>query len=480
MYPRKGCEIPVVGKQLLTDIGLGGAFVQGMTVGNQQTVRFDVSLPHRPRSIAVNGKVVYTRPATDEQPHGCGVQFSHLEFRSRVAVQSFVMNETNGLIDDEPSFQRAVAETQRFLEDTRHDSLSVHPKFKQLVSDFHSYLTRFREHLDHVERTLLPHNHSKEEALDAFFDLFEEEFQARVHKFILDIYEVIKSFGEEEDALHRKYFQTVLTDITSDSAVFNRASNKPLGYAGDYVMMNLLYKGIREGETAWNRMINSCLTSIPLGAAVRNRAWYLRDWIKKTAAIAEQAQIMSLACGPCEEVRLFMQQDAGSAIDFYLVDQDTSALRYAEEYLGSLPFRGGRQECHFAEINIRAFLRGEERLDHFPKMDLIYAAGLYDYLRTSTAKRLTELAYMQLAPGGVLIIGNFVAGNPFGYFIEYASDWFLIYRSEQEMLCLAPDDVPEDHRWVETEPSGVNLFLCIRKPQDTSGCSPHRTSGDEP
>ena len=64
-----------------------------------------------------------------------------------------------------------------------------------------------------------------------------------------------------------------------------------------------------------------------------------------------------------------------------------------------------------------------------------------------------------------MIIGNFVTGNPFGYFMEYACDWFLIHRSEQEMLSLAPDDVPEDHRWVETEPSGVNLFLCIKRPE---------------
>jgi extracellular factor (EF) 3-hydroxypalmitic acid methyl ester biosynthesis protein len=346
-------------------------------------------------------------------------------------------------------------ETKAFLQAVPAEFVAIRQDFKAAVCDFRAYLQRLKDLLARPDPEAL---------LSDLLDLYEEEFRERAHRFILDISTVIRDFSPVEHASHRRYFQTALRDLTNDSAFFKRASEKPLGYAGDYLMMELLYKGTRAGDTAWHKAVNSCLTSIPLGQAVRNRAWYLKGWIERTASRQKDARVMSLACGPCEEVRLFATHAAVRQAEFFLVDQDPQAILYAEEQMKAL--RGiTRNVFHFSNDSTRNFLKDPAHARTYPPMHLVYTAGLYDYLNDEAAAALTSVLYGMLVPGATLVVGNFIKDHPFAYFIEYASDWFLMHRSAEDLLALAPADVLKEHRWVEREPSGVNLFLCIQKPR---------------
>ena len=99
--------------------------------------------------------------------------------------------------------------------------------------------------------------------------------------------------------------------------------------------------------------------------------------------------------------------------------------------------------------------------------DLIYSAGLYDYLREGGAARLTRNLFDLLKPGGSLIIGNFSLRNPLHlrFPMEYLYDWVLIHRDEKAMARLAggiPDADMEEMTLLE-EPLGINYFLKIVK-----------------
>lgn len=101
------------------------------------------------------------------------------------------------------------------------------------------------------------------------------------------------------------------------------------------------------------------------------------------------------------------------------------------------------------------------------RFDLIYSAGLYDYLRDGGAKKLTKNLFGLLNPAGTLIIGNFSPANPpdLRFPMEYLYDWVLIYRDESEMYGLA-DSIPESeiaHITLIQEPLGINYFLKIEK-----------------
>jgi extracellular factor (EF) 3-hydroxypalmitic acid methyl ester biosynthesis protein len=50
--------------------------------------------------------------------------------------------------------------------------------------------------------------------------------------------------------------------------------------------------------------------------------------------------------------------------------------------------------------------------------------------------------------------------------MEYILDWHLIYRDGRQFGALAPDRAPPDSVKVLAEPTGVNVFIEVRKPSD--------------
>ena len=101
------------------------------------------------------------------------------------------------------------------------------------------------------------------------------------------------------------------------------------------------------------------------------------------------------------------------------------------------------------------------------QFDLVYCAGLFDYLSDQVCKKLVSLLYEMLAPGGLLLITNASdAMNrtcPFRYSMEYILDWHLIYRDGRAVAALAPATVAADTTTVIAEDLGVNVFLEVRK-----------------
>jgi len=95
--------------------------------------------------------------------------------------------------------------------------------------------------------------------------------------------------------------------------------------------------------------------------------------------------------------------------------------------------------------------------------DLVYCAGLFDYLSDRLCRRLLGVLYNQLKPGGLLIATN-VDHHRARYEMECFLDWHLVYRNTADMAALVPPECPLDAVAVRRESAGVNVFLEIRKP----------------
>jgi len=123
-----------------------------------------------------------------------------------------------------------------------------------------------------------------------------------------------------------------------------------------------------------------------------------------------------------------------------------------------------RTEIRTEQISVYELLkRTQRRSADAEKFDLIYCAGLFDYLAPDTCRALLELWHDSLAPGGLMLVANMTDTKPFRHFIEFILDWQLIYRNSQEILSLVPESGRETTR-VIAEPTSVNLFLHARKP----------------
>jgi extracellular factor (EF) 3-hydroxypalmitic acid methyl ester biosynthesis protein len=57
--------------------------------------------------------------------------------------------------------------------------------------------------------------------------------------------------------------------------------------------------------------------------------------------------------------------------------------------------------------------------------------------------------------------------NPARNWMEYSVDWHLIYRNVDTMRKLVPHGAHADDWRIRSEPSGVNIFIEVRKPERT-------------
>jgi extracellular factor (EF) 3-hydroxypalmitic acid methyl ester biosynthesis protein len=93
----------------------------------------------------------------------------------------------------------------------------------------------------------------------------------------------------------------------------------------------------------------------------------------------------------------------------------------------------------------------------------VYCAGLFDYVSDRVCKRLTDVFFTMLAPGGLLLVTNVDASKPFRHSMDYLLEWHLIFRNRDQMKYLVPESALDLPREVLADPLGVNLFLEIRQ-----------------
>lgn len=348
-------------------------------------------------------------------------------------------------------------------------------EFVYLTSHLHYLFSNFRAKLKEEEDKIKKEegptqdillNTLRELSLDAITEValkYFDHFSKITGKFV----------DSKQHFIHREYFQKMLNEFLTASALFNRAYTKPLGYAGDYEMMNIVYRNGFEGKDLFSQVMNKIDCEGSAGRAVRNRREYLS---RKIASVYQSipedkpCKIVSIACGPCVEMADFLvgirEMKKPVKLDFIAMDQDENALDNASQRL--FPLIEGIEgiRIRITRDNIKDLILGRNQKgnDHYSGADLIYTAGLCDYLSNNAVNRLVRELYRFLKPGGALIIGNFGPHNPQKFKMEYGSEWFLIYRSEEDIRNFTKG-LPEDIIFsVEKEPEGVNLFLNITKP----------------
>ncbi len=73
------------------------------------------------------------------------------------------------------------------------------------------------------------------------------------------------------------------------------------------------------------------------------------------------------------------------------------------------------------------------------EQDLIYSSGLYDYLAVKSAKKLSKALWQSIKPGGRLLITNAHPANPTKFLMEYTGDWYLDYKTKEDMYRIVED-----------------------------------------
>ena len=343
---------------------------------------------------------------------------------------------------------------------------SVQERFKAWVADFRSDLEGLRRFMDAEETALRDEDQftrleNEREILDVIAPWLERKMLSRR----AELGSMVTAFTDEEHELHRAYLKLHVGQLFGEAPFIRRAATKPLGYAGDYEMMNMLYRDPREGTSLFGKALNAYATTEDAARANINRIDFLGTMIRRAmeGSSQERFRLASIGCGPAREISALLHRhpELGARLEVALIDQDDRSIAYCERTLAPLARQTGARFL-FVRESVRRLLTTHKLAQALGKRDLIYSAGLFDYLSDRSFVTLLSIAYEALAPGGRLLVGNVAAHNPTRWTMEYFLEWFLIHRSPDDLRSFAEglQPIPASVS-VEAEPSGVNLFLVI-------------------
>ncbi len=341
------------------------------------------------------------------------------------------------------------------------------------VSELSYKLRILKKFLDDFEKSIKDEDQViKQKILNDALNLLEKEFFDDITKHLYKINDLVKNI-DVKDEIYKKYltyFQNELNEYLFLSPFINRIYYKPLGYAGDYEMMNMIYANIPRGESLFAKILDKYTLEIPVAQANRNRIPYMLGKIKtigkKVLEKKDRIKIASIACGPCLEIQeLLKKEEISNYIDFTLLDSSNDALLSAKNKLEEIK-KEYHRETTFKFINesIYPLIKNKEfqnMLDD--NQDIIYSLGLFEYLSDITVTRLIKVLYNKISDDGVLIVGNYDDKNKNKSYMELGGEWFLFYREPNKMISFTKDlsscqASVEDDKEIE-----FNTFLNIKK-----------------
>lgn len=225
------------------------------------------------------------------------------------------------------------------------------------------------------------------------------------------------------------------------------ALRKPHGYAGDYEIIDKIYRNQKCSDPSlakWDDFFHS--QHAP--KAVRNRKSYFHALLDKLPA---GARVLKLGCGPGRSMFEWMNRNPERQIWFDCVDIDEKAIHHARDINA-----GFADRIHFHHKNVFKFFVPEGT-----RYDLIWAAGLFDYFDDRMFVALGKRFVKNLTADGEMVIGNFSTFNPTRAYMELIGQWYLHHRDARALTALGERIGPAHQVTVAMEPEMVNLFLHV-------------------
>jgi extracellular factor (EF) 3-hydroxypalmitic acid methyl ester biosynthesis protein len=242
-------------------------------------------------------------------------------------------------------------------------------------------------------------------------------------------------------------------------------------------MVNMILRDPYEGSSLFAKIINLYILSQAPAEAHRNRVKYLSERLReetlRMVRNGKIAKVLNLGCGPAGEIQQFLSDDdLCEKAELTLLDFNDETLAYTKQTMEGLKMRrhrATRVEMIKKSVNqvLKETLKGPNE-SQTKKYDLIYCAGLFDYLSDRVCKRLMNIFYEVLAPGGLLVATNVDASNPIRHLMEYVLEWHLVYRDSEQLKQLKPDDAVLGNFSVKSDVTGVNIYIEVRKPANES------------
>ncbi len=354
------------------------------------------------------------------------------------------------------------AEAQAFVQDW-NQRFQIRHGYQIVVNEMRAYLSDVSRWVEQVDLSeTLPKVDGKLRS-DVFYEL-AVPLMLKVKNYLDDLEIEASQVDTEMASVHRSFAQTALHPLILRAPFVFRTYTKPLGYAGDYQMVNQIIEDPRQGPTTYFQMVNAAFLQTAVAIAHRNRIDILVRFLKRTADAAmlsgRKFRILNIGCGPAIEIQRFLQNyPTPELLSFELVDFNNETLTLTRENLTSIIKKTGKPvTINYTQESVQQLVkrRLDPNSDNDREFDAIYCAGLFDYLSDKVCARLLAHFAARTFHGGSLLVTNVHSSNPMRFVMEHVLEWYLIYRDAANLESLFP--IQSSINKVYVDDTGVNIF----------------------
>jgi hypothetical protein len=262
-----------------------------------------------------------------------------------------------------------------------------------------------------------------------------------------------------------EYLWKIMGERLRTGSLQLHAREKPYGYAGDYRLLDRICRHDVQGQGS-GRAYDEFFQQQTAPHAVRNRARLLANEIVSLVQERDEPlHIASYGSGPAYELRSAcagLPPKQRERLQITLLDIDPHALEFATGELSQLL---PQSNVNAQQANLARLPKLKRRTESLRPADFVFAAGFFDYLEHADAVNTIQFVWQQLRPLGKMFIFNFCESNSSRAYMEWIGNWYLTYRSDDDLQAWARDsELPAGSWQTDIEEAGVNRFLTAMKP----------------
>ena len=184
----------------------------------------------------------------------------------------------------------------------RYDQIAT--PFKQWVATVRMTLEGAQRFLDGEDAALAAEDlRTAQQARREYLAVVVPDLLAALNDARDTLASIVGEFDDDEHAAHRAYSSLQLAPFLKQAPFVRRALEKPLGYAGDYEMMNMLYRDPAEGDSLLGKALNICFTEEPAAQANKNRIEYIGRLIRQALKDHPEGRVASPASAAARRAR---------------------------------------------------------------------------------------------------------------------------------------------------------------------------------
>lgn len=297
-------------------------------------------------------------------------------------------------------------------------------EFNKGVEVFFAEVEKTCEKLKNEEAKLLKNHDFDQKILRKLKETFDNIVR-KIDEFSSSVFEkkILKKFKE--------VFRNQIGKFVYQSEIIKRSFEKPLGYPGDYLLLEQIYSNKPITTSGLGYYLDLIYLNNAVAEAVRDRK---EDTVKiiSNLIIAHQAnKILNLGCGSCRDIKEIIEtlnkRGFYKKILFDCLDFDDKALVFAKQLLSDFLVK---YEFRFIKENA---LNLEKSKKIYNDYDVIYSMGVADYLPDRVFIKFIVDCLAHLNDKGKLIIAHKDFSKYKPIYKEWFCDWTFYHRAPEKL-----------------------------------------------